>query len=778
MLFSRNSEGVKGFARMAEKAGLVDAALNGHDINAAIGLETSERRLTRLLNAATQHQESHWAEVCVARLFELNPSPAVALQRAELLLRRGNLDEAEQIVSGLDPSSVASGKYRMVCASLDAKRGRVPDAVETFVSIARSAGSSAPALAMLDTIDEMLSQADLEPTARLIALMREHFPDSLGLRSLDLGCAMLEGRFADAEEAAAVPGLEAAAAPVHERRMLLEATATLFGHLGWHYQVVDFALKSLERDPTHWNLYMMASEAAKATSQGPDYEEAVAAIPKPYRKMAGALAVICKLHSDEHRHEAADAALAALRKVSAHLYLVSRRYIAATRGTEAEVAEACEECDRCGLPALPSALIRSMCGFHLRPSEETAGTCVEQLRPFKAEARRNTNFWQLYLRCLIALRRDAEAGRELANLPAGIQKAARLEPFRLYFEAESGEAAQVRSGWTRYLREVRHPCINARESYPEALTLKYREKAGQILLFSTVYNGAEYLDWFLDYYRRMGIDHFIMTDNASSDGTRERLESEDDVSVFLNEGSYGRSAYGTLWINHLQQRFGTGHWCLNADIDEGFVFPRYDSGRTLRDLVGYADANGFRAFGAVMVDMYPDTFERDGRPADFASCTNFDDDYSVARSELPPYFVAQGGIRQRLTGLGMAFQKVPLVRVERDFRYVDCCHSTTHVPIADIRTALLHYKFIGDTKARTQEAISRGEHFASASTYIRFAEAAEQIGWSGSLSSPHSRKYTGDASLEEAGIMESSAAWEAFDIHRTPPRAGRAGRIG
>ena len=404
-----------------------------------------------------------------------------------------------------------------------------------------------------------------------------------------------------------------------------------------------------------------------------------------------------------------------------------------------------------------------MHSFHLRPSAERGAECMDRLSPLKSEARTSINFWLLYLKCLIAADRDDEAAREYADLPEGMRHAARLRPFGMYFEAMHGEGAGTAPDWAGYLRGVRHPCINARSSYPETLSLKYAASPEAVLVVSTVYNGAEYLDWFLDHYRQLGVDHFFITDNGSTDGTRERLLAEDDVSVFLNEGSFGQSAFGVLWVNHLLQRFGVGHWCFHVDIDEGFVYPRHQSGRTLRDLIGYADANGFQAFGAIAVDMYPDTFGLDGHAIDFASCTNFDDDYCIARSELPPYFVAQGGIRQRLTGLGMAFHKIPLARVDRDFRYIDASHNTTHARFADLRTAVLHYKFIGDALARTEEAIARREHFASASTYVRFAEACERIGTSGSLVSPHTSTYTGTDSIEAAGILASSSAWDRFD---------------
>src|SRR6185503_20551743 len=89
----------------------------------------------------------------------------------------------------------------------------------------------------------------------------------------------------------------------------------------------------------------------------------------------------------------------------------------------------------------------------------------------------------------------------------------------------------------------------------------------------------------------------------------------------------------------------------------------------------------------------------------FSAHRYFDTDYRFARSELPPYTMIQGGIRQRMTRLALVMTKTPLVRVSPDFRYTECNHFTTHLPVADVTAALLHYKFVGDVAKRLEEAI-------------------------------------------------------------------------
>ena len=73
-------------------------------------------------------------------------------------------------------------------------------------------------------------------------------------------------------------------------------------------------------------------------------------------------------------------------------------------------------------------------------------------------------------------------------------------------------------------------------------------KRTDILLFVTVRNEEERLPYFLDYYRRLGIDHFLFVDNASTDGTGELLRRQDDVSLWSSDQSYRLSRFGVDWL--------------------------------------------------------------------------------------------------------------------------------------------------------------------------------------------------------------------------------------
>ncbi len=82
----------------------------------------------------------------------------------------------------------------------------------------------------------------------------------------------------------------------------------------------------------------------------------------------------------------------------------------------------------------------------------------------------------------------------------------------------------------------------------------------------------------LDYHLANGVDQYIVTDNASRDGTRELLAEYQRTHplVVLDEPGrdYDQAAWVTRMLRLAKQRFGAS-WVLNSDADE---FWRAESG--------------------------------------------------------------------------------------------------------------------------------------------------------------------------------------------------------
>jgi hypothetical protein len=256
-----------------------------------------------------------------------------------------------------------------------------------------------------------------------------------------------------------------------------------------------------------------------------------------------------------------------------------------------------------------------------------------------------------------------------------------------------------------------------------------------VLLFATIRNEKPRLPYFLKYYRDLGVEHFFVVDNGSSDGTAELLAAEPDVSLWQAETSYKHSRFGTDWLNWLKFRFGHGHWTLTVDPDEFLVFPFCDT-RPLPALCDWLDQSGLRALGTILVDMYPkgppdQTVYTPGQnPFEIAQW--FDaGNYTVARNKRYGNLWIQGGPRARVyfpdaPEQAPSLNKIPLVKWERKYVHV----SSTHMLLPrglnlvydeaggeKASGCLLHAKFLDSFPQKAAEEVERRQHFARGREY-------------------------------------------------------------
>ena len=75
--------------------------------------------------------------------------------------------------------------------------------------------------------------------------------------------------------------------------------------------------------------------------------------------------------------------------------------------------------------------------------------------------------------------------------------------------------------------------------------------ARDILLFATIRNERVRLPYFLKYYRDLGIGHFLIVDNGSTDGSLDYLKDQPDVSIWHSSQNYKRARFGMDWMNWL-----------------------------------------------------------------------------------------------------------------------------------------------------------------------------------------------------------------------------------
>lgn len=292
-------------------------------------------------------------------------------------------------------------------------------------------------------------------------------------------------------------------------------------------------------------------------------------------------------------------------------------------------------------------------------------------------------------------------------------------------------------------------------------------RPGAILGFATMRNEATRLPHWLDHLRALGVDHFLIVDNASDDGTAETLAAQPDVSLWSSGASYKAARFGVDWLTLLQRRHAHGHWALTLDADETLVYPD-SAARPLPDLTRWLRSRGARSFGALMLDCYPasrlaEAVHSPGQPPQSA-LTHFDPwGYTWEWQGKYRSISIRGGPRKRVffseqPDHAPHLHKIPLV----DWRRSDVYVSSTHIALPrtlnaalDARNGLptgvlLHSKFLPEVVLRSAEEKLRREHFTHPD---RYAAYYDRIARNPTLMGPDSMAYNGPEQLESLGLM-------------------------
>lgn len=298
-------------------------------------------------------------------------------------------------------------------------------------------------------------------------------------------------------------------------------------------------------------------------------------------------------------------------------------------------------------------------------------------------------------------------------------------------------------------------------------------KSDDLLLFSTLRNERVRLPYFLDYYREQGINHFLIVDNDSNDGSTDYLAQQPDVSVWHTKFSYKRARFGVDWLNWLQLKYAHGHWALVVDPDEFLVYPFCDT-RPLRALTDWLDASSIKSFSAMLLDMYPkgrldaQPYTEGQDPMEIASW--FDSgNYTMSRNKRFGNLWIQGGPRARVffhnaPEKAPALNKIPLVKWDRRYTYVSSTHMLLPRGLNQVYDewggekasgVLLHAKFLDTFTSKAAEELTRKQHYAASVEYKAYADSLKD---DPELWCKWSEKYINWRQLEILGLM-SKGNW-------------------
>jgi len=297
--------------------------------------------------------------------------------------------------------------------------------------------------------------------------------------------------------------------------------------------------------------------------------------------------------------------------------------------------------------------------------------------------------------------------------------------------------------------------------------------AGDILLVAVIRNEAERLPYWLAHYRELGVRHFLIVDNASTDGSAALLRGESDVSLWHTAASYKAARFGMDWATWLLLRHGHGHWVATVDADELLIYPHWET-RPLQALTDWLDRQNMPALGAMMLDLYPKgplhTAPHSPGQDPTQVLSWFDPGNYVMRRKSDAWNLwIQGGPRarsffaadpRRAPTLG----KVPLVKWHWRYAYLSSTHQILPRRLNEVYDTdggerisgiLLHTKFLNTIVEKSVVEKQRGEHFANSALYQGYYDA---LSTAPDLWCPHSARYQGWRQLEALGLV-SRGGW-------------------
>lgn len=332
--------------------------------------------------------------------------------------------------------------------------------------------------------------------------------------------------------------------------------------------------------------------------------------------------------------------------------------------------------------------------------------------------------------------------------------------------------------WQSYKMRIRRKHAKARAfrkhfSMAALVDQTGKIRSGDVLLFSTMRNEHIRLPYFLKYYRDLGIGHFLIVDNNSTDGSAAYLAEQPDVSVWSTSGSYKGSRFGVDWLNWLQSKYGHGHWTLVVDPDEFFVYPFCDT-RPIKALTDWLDSSAIKSFGTMLLDMYPKgridavPYRIGQNPMEIAGW--FDPgNYMIEKNKKYGNLWIQGGPRARVffpetPRQSPALNKIPLVKWHRRYAYVSSTHMLLPRGLNHVYDQwggemasgiLLHAKFLDTFTAKAEEELSRRQHYRNSAEYKAYADTLRDTP---ELWCKWSEKYINWRQLEILGLM-SKGNW-------------------
>lgn len=292
-------------------------------------------------------------------------------------------------------------------------------------------------------------------------------------------------------------------------------------------------------------------------------------------------------------------------------------------------------------------------------------------------------------------------------------------------------------------------------------------------VIALAHNEMYFLPAWLDHYRKLGAERFIILDDASTDNTLDYLRAQSDVMVVGSHRRYGETVpvidrldstgqrvemrrMVHLWRMILPEKFTLNRWVVQAALDEFLVLPE---GQTLSSVFEALAASEYDAITGTMLDIYPASIEAlraqttqpavnfaddwffDALPHRLPKAGQFREVYHGSRARLFYHFLPKTAmaphkrLRERLRFWYRRERAYRMVNCTRKFSFVrwrpgtwmQSAHSIS-LPISPRHhLPILHMKFTGDLYRRAQVAIRDKSYYKGSQGYVNLVELLSEM---------------------------------------------------
>ncbi len=306
-------------------------------------------------------------------------------------------------------------------------------------------------------------------------------------------------------------------------------------------------------------------------------------------------------------------------------------------------------------------------------------------------------------------------------------------------------------------------------------------------LFSVMRDEMWFLPAFLEHYRRIGVEQFVILDDASTDGTREYLLSQPDVFVLASEYRFGDILYqdsgfffaktkstkdtkwraGRLYKELIPQKFFEGRFALYADADEFLFLP--PGVASLWDVIDRLTSIKAECVTASLVEFFPNDLIglEDRTPSKSMETLLKRYPFFEAR----PILQLRAGEQAIISGPSKSTElfsrylakgpkditspvlKTPIVHHNADNRR-DGSHRATQPPVSNIMLTMAHFVFTGQLKEKVDRAVKWRSHALGGYKYYKYAEILKEMERRGdNFRGPNTVRFESVEQFLDAGLM-------------------------